>query len=408
MTNRMGVNLQSWSSYNYPTWVSTEGLQNAENISFNYGPDRQRWYQGYSGNGITEYTYYVGSALEVVLSGGVTNYRHYIYAGNEPVAVYSRLSSGTNTVDYVLQDHQGSVAALTDSNGNTVVSESFTPYGNRRNPSTWSGAASNLDLTTAAGITRQAYTFQTQLGLWMGLNHMNGRVEDSITGRFMSADPNIPDPTDPQSYNRYSYVVNNPVTYFDPTGFDGECDVPGSLATEPGGTVNLTPVAAQSPGTCAEVVVTGCRPNSTALACIAPGIFNLGSLFPDYNTQPGPYIFPNLFGGGASGTPGQSPPPNNCAKSNPNSSSDPQCQQPQTNPNQCPNPGFWSNVGNALTNFGSDVHGAGTEASRIGAVTAVVGAGAARWFSQRSEHRCCLQVEFSSVLGGLAKESEQF
>jgi hypothetical protein len=51
-------------------------------------------------------------------------------------------------------------------------------------------------------------------------------------------------------------------------------------------------------------------------------------------------------------------------------------QQSKPNHGQCPKPGFWSNVGNALTNFGSDVHGAGTEASRIGAVTAVVGAGA--------------------------------
>ena len=55
----------------------------------------------------------------------------------------------------------------------------------------------------------------------MGLNHMNGRVEDSVTGRFLSADRFIPDPTDSQSYNRYSYVVNNPLSYIDPSGFCG-------------------------------------------------------------------------------------------------------------------------------------------------------------------------------------------
>lgn len=51
----------------------------------------------------------------------------------------------------------------------------------------------------------------------------------------------------------------------------------------------------------------------------------------------------------------------------------------QSNPNhgQCPKTGFWTSLGNALTNFGGDVHGAGTEASRIGAVTAAVGAGPA-------------------------------
>ena len=53
---------------------------------------------------------------------------------------------------------------FTYSSGSSVVNESFTPFGQRRNPTTWSGAASNSDLTTAAGITRQGYTFQTRSG----------------------------------------------------------------------------------------------------------------------------------------------------------------------------------------------------------------------------------------------------
>ncbi len=48
---------------------------------------------------------------------------------------------------------------------------------------------------------------------------MNGRVQDAITGRFLSADPNIPDPTNAQDYNRYSYVDNNPLTMVDLSGF---------------------------------------------------------------------------------------------------------------------------------------------------------------------------------------------
>jgi hypothetical protein len=37
-------------------------------------------------------------------------------------------------------------------------------------------------------------------------------------GRFASADTIVPDPTNPQSYNRYSYVLNNPLNLADPTG----------------------------------------------------------------------------------------------------------------------------------------------------------------------------------------------
>jgi hypothetical protein len=53
----------------------------------------------------------------------------------------------------------------------------------------------------------------------MGLIHMNGRVQDSKTGRFLSADPFVSEPDFTQSYNRYTYVMNNPMSYTDPSGF---------------------------------------------------------------------------------------------------------------------------------------------------------------------------------------------
>src|SRR6185437_4493563 len=67
-------------------------------------------------------------------------------------------------------------------------------------------------------VTRHGFTWQTALGS-MGLNDMNGRIQDAITGRFLSPDPTIPDPGFTQSYNRYSYVNNNPLSFADPTGF---------------------------------------------------------------------------------------------------------------------------------------------------------------------------------------------
>lgn len=39
-----------------------------------------------------------------------------------------------------------------------------------------------------------------------------------ITNRFISADTIIPNPADPQSFNRYSYVRNNPINLTDPSG----------------------------------------------------------------------------------------------------------------------------------------------------------------------------------------------
>jgi hypothetical protein len=48
---------------------------------------------------------------------------------------------------------------------------------------------------------------------------MNGRVQDPVLGRFISADPFVQAPFHTQSHNRYSYVWNNPASLIDPSGF---------------------------------------------------------------------------------------------------------------------------------------------------------------------------------------------
>uniref|UniRef100_UPI0023E816EE RHS repeat-associated core domain-containing protein n=1 Tax=Pseudoalteromonas rubra TaxID=43658 RepID=UPI0023E816EE len=49
--------------------------------------------------------------------------------------------------------------------------------------------------------------------------HMNGRIYDADTGRFMQADPVVQAPSNLQNYNAYSYVLNNPLSYTDPSGY---------------------------------------------------------------------------------------------------------------------------------------------------------------------------------------------
>jgi hypothetical protein len=48
---------------------------------------------------------------------------------------------------------------------------------------------------------------------------MNGRIYDPLIGRFMSADPFIQAPENLQSHNRFAYVMNNPLTLTDPSGY---------------------------------------------------------------------------------------------------------------------------------------------------------------------------------------------
>ncbi|MEW5985314.1 MAG: RHS repeat-associated core domain-containing protein, partial [Chloroflexota bacterium] len=46
----------------------------------------------------------------------------------------------------------------------------------------------------------------------------NARYYVPGVGRFASADALVPDPQNPQSFNRYGYVLNNPLRFTDPTG----------------------------------------------------------------------------------------------------------------------------------------------------------------------------------------------
>src|SRR6185437_246123 len=143
---------------------------------------------------------------------GVNDYRHYIYAGGTKVAVVSRPSTGGSTTHYIREDLQGSIAGIENSTGTNLsfVKESFTAFGLRRNCCTGSGPPTSGMLARINSVTRQGYTGHTALGN-MGLNDMNGRVQDAVTGRFLSADPYVSDATLTQSYNRYSYVMNNPL-----------------------------------------------------------------------------------------------------------------------------------------------------------------------------------------------------
>ena len=70
-----------------------------------------------------------------------------------------------------------------------------------------------------------------------GLIHMNGRIYDPNLGRFMTADPHVQFAGYSQSYNRYSYILNNPLGGTDPSGFFNLLD-PAGILPDSGGWLN--------------------------------------------------------------------------------------------------------------------------------------------------------------------------
>jgi RHS repeat-associated protein len=155
-----------------------------------------------------------------------TVHRHSLGGGMIYTRTFGGSEPGTKLTN-VLKDHLGSTDALVVGiwNGTTFANQSierlsFDAWGERRDASTQiSYRASDSDpFRTSAKDHDRGYTGHEQLDD-SGLIHMNGRIYDPELGRFLSPDPVVQIPEYSQNFNRYSYVLNNPLNATDPSGF---------------------------------------------------------------------------------------------------------------------------------------------------------------------------------------------
>ena len=199
-------------------------------LTFAYDADRARVRQTHGQAGVSDFTtYYVGNYEEnqsEIIANGATpagtlyEQRHYLNTPEGSVGLvifHSRdnglaLPSGLAPVDhrYWHKDHLGSIAVITDSANQVKQKFAFDPWGNRivLTP----GTGDPLSAQEQRGYTEHEH-------LSVGFTHMNGRLYDPVTGRMLQADPIVQDALNGQNLNRYSYVMNNPLAFTDPTGF---------------------------------------------------------------------------------------------------------------------------------------------------------------------------------------------
>jgi RHS repeat-associated protein len=216
------------------TWTADNTLSNAKDTSatyqvgFQYGADGElvsqvaSWGLFYNKS---QTTLYLGDGLEEAASGTLgTTTKDYIMAPTGPVAMVVHAPSSADAVQYLQKDNLDSIVAVTDANGNVVQSYVYDTVGKRTATYTATGYSGLL--------TDLGYTGHIQIDS-LNLVHMKGRVYDATIARFLSGDPVVQDPTDLQSFNRYSYVGNSPLTMVDPSGFDGEDG--GDPSDDPGG-----------------------------------------------------------------------------------------------------------------------------------------------------------------------------
>jgi RHS repeat-associated protein len=243
----VGERAVRWNAANKAIRLTSGTGSSTKTADFIYGADGARVVQavgvgdgelGSSNNSTQSRTVYVGlgatgkSIYERTKHGTITEHSHFIYAGSahggsafaiRVIKQDTSSSATTSKAEYHHFDHLGSVVAATDdsgkvtsavwsgSSGSVVGYDAWgavhMPSGQTGGPTTYATPAGNRGFTDQEAIPS------------LGLVNMNGRIYDPIVGRFLSPDPNVQFASDLQSYNRYSYVTNNPLRYTDPTGY---------------------------------------------------------------------------------------------------------------------------------------------------------------------------------------------
>jgi RHS repeat-associated protein len=157
------------------------------------------------------------------------------YGGKlDEVRVYNRalsasevatLPNGSSSaqINWLVTDHLGTPRMVLDQTGSlaNVKRHDYLPFGEEL----FAGTGTRIAALGYSGgdNLRQQFT-QKERDIETGLDYMLARYYQGSQGRFTSADPLLASgrPKNPQSWNRYSYVLNNPVRLIDPTGYDGK------------------------------------------------------------------------------------------------------------------------------------------------------------------------------------------
>lgn len=191
--------------------VDTIAQDTTLSLKIKYGLSDQRIKSILKENDNVKRVKYFSSQFEIdSTEDGVKKYS-YISSPTGLAAVFVQQGSGNDTMYYVIQDHLGNISAVINEVTDSIQYFSYSAWGQPRNPGDWTENF-EAELFTDRGFTGHEHLLE------FNLINMNGRVYDPVVGRFLSPDPFIAH-INPNGFNRYSYVSNNPLRFTDPTGF---------------------------------------------------------------------------------------------------------------------------------------------------------------------------------------------
>ncbi|SHG60094.1 RHS repeat-associated core domain-containing protein [Flavobacterium defluvii] len=207
----------SYNTFKSPVQIEEPGI---DKISFNYNDANSRTAMFYGGlqddklqRPLRKY-YSADGTMEIKQNMLTGAFEFVTYIGGDgysaPIVVNS--NGTTQNYLYLQRDYQGSILSITDANGTVLEKRLFDAWG--AIVSVKDGAGNVLMGLT---VLDRGYTGHEHLQS-VGLINMNGRIYDPKLHRFLQPDNFVQDPFNTQNYNRYGYVLNNPLKYTDYNG----------------------------------------------------------------------------------------------------------------------------------------------------------------------------------------------
>ncbi|MBL7919833.1 MAG: VCBS repeat-containing protein [Bacteroidia bacterium] len=200
----------------YTLFDKTKHITEGPNeIEITYGPTKDRMQTEFilNGNSFMRRLYLNNCQIELDNSSTILQTVNYINAPSGICAIQVEQGVSKN-IYYPYYDHLGSILTVTNKFGVIVAEQNFDAWGRRRNANTWAYNSLNV---LPSWLSR-GYTGHEMLESFNLIN-MNGRMYDPILGRMLSVDPILQNEKSTQGYNKYSYCLNNPLKYTDPSGY---------------------------------------------------------------------------------------------------------------------------------------------------------------------------------------------
>jgi RHS repeat-associated protein len=229
-------NLLNDGLHNY-TFDAENRIKNVDgNAAYTYDAEGHRIKKSVGEN--VRFVYGIGGKLvaELESTSGALK-KEYIYGVSGLLATIVPNAQSGNGTQYPTNDSLGSPRVVTNSSAGVISRHDYMPFGEEIGSGV-GGRTTGMGYGTADGIRKKFTGYERDSET--GLDYAQARFFSSTQGRFTSTDPLMASARaiDPQTWNRFSYVANNPLKLVDPSGLSAQLggrnisNWNGAMATE--------------------------------------------------------------------------------------------------------------------------------------------------------------------------------